>query len=216
MELDRALINLKIARSASENNIDVRFAQKSLEVSNARVNRSISSNRRVPGVVPSGRMQEQQLEAHRDKLRVEQAGRDMKKTKMECDLAQADADIAKLRLEKSIIRSPIDGMVVSLERKQGEWVEPGDTVLRVVRMNRLKIEGFVSAGDASKIMIGDEAKVNVLQPHLSDLDLTGKVVFVNPEANPVNSKVPIWVEVQNPGLKLIPGLETNLTIHIGP
>ena len=213
IELERAQVNLKIARAASENNIDVRFAEKSLEVSSARVTRSMNSNQRVPGVIPKGRVQEQQLEAHRDKLRVEQAGRDQKKSKMECDLAEADVALAKLKLEKSVIRSPIDGMVVAVERKPGEWVQPGDTVVRIVRMNRLRIEGFVSAGDASRIQVGNSATVKVLQAHLSDVEMAGHVIFVNPEANPVNSKVPIWVEVDNSKLKLIPGLETSLIIH---
>ena len=213
IELGRAEVNLKIARAASENNIDIRFAEKSLEVSSARVTRSRNSNQRVPGVIPKGRVQEQQLEAHRDKLRVEQAGRDQEKSKMECDLAEADVALAKLKLEKSVIRSPIDGMVVAVERKPGEWVQPGDTVVRIVRMNRLRIEGFVSAGDASRIQVGNSATVKLLQSHLQDVEMAGHVIFVNPEANPVNSKVPIWVEVENSELKLIPGLETSLTIH---
>jgi macrolide-specific efflux system membrane fusion protein len=212
LKLQRAEIEDRIARSAAENDIDVRFAEKSLEVSSAKVARSIDSNQRVPGVVPLGRIEEEQLVAHRDRLRVEQASRDLKVAEMHAELARTDVQLSTLLLEKASILAPIDGMVVAVEHKPGEWVEPGETIVKIVRMDRLKIEGFVPASIANQIRIGDPATAVVDQPWLQDTEFAGKVLFINPEANPVNSKVQVWVEVENSGLRLIPGLEAVLTI----
>ncbi len=125
----------------------------------------------------------------------------------------ADVELTRLILERSSIRSPIDGMIISVSAKPGEWVEPGQPIVKIVRMDRLKIEGFVPAGIASQLRIGDPASAIINQEWLQGKSFNGKVVFINPEANPVNSNVQIWVEIDNRELKLIPGLEANLTVE---
>lgn len=213
LKLRRAKIENRISRLTAENDIDLRFAEKSLEVSSAKVDRSIESNKRVPGVVPVSRIQEQELEAHRDKLRVEQAARDQKTASMQVELSATNVELSELLKDKSMIRAPIAGMVVSVDAKSGEWVEPGDTIVKVVRMDRLKIEGSVPASVASRIRVGDAATAIVNQQWLRDASFKGQVVFINPEANPVNSNVKVWIEVENKDLKLIPGLEATVTIE---
>ncbi len=213
LKLKRARIENLISRSTADNDIDVRFAEKSLEVSAARVARSMDSNQRVSGVVPAARIQEQQLEAHRDRLRVEQATRDQEIASMKVELTALDVQLSELLKDKSSICAPIDGMVVSVEAKPGEWVEPGDTIVRIVRIDRLKIEGSVPASVASQIRIGDKATAVVDQAWLRDTRFKGHVVFINPEANPVNSNVKVWIEIENSNLKLIPGLEATLTVE---
>jgi len=212
LQLKRAEIENQIARASSENDIDVRFAEKALEVAVSRVDRSNQSNQRVPGVVPAARLEEQQLEVHRDRLRVEQADRDRKTSAMQVELKTTDVEISRLLKEKASVRSPIDGMVVSVSSKAGEWVKPGDTIIKIVRLDRLKVEGYLPAKIATQIRIGDTATALIQQDWLRDHPFPGKVIFINPEANPVNSHVQVWVEIENQELKLVPGLESTLTI----
>lgn len=215
LRLKKAEIENRISKSTAESNVDVLFAQKSLEVSSNRVSRSRRSNDKVPGVVPAAKLEEQQLEMHRDQLRIEQAARDQKIATMKTELASTDVQLTKLLLDKSVIRSPIDGMVVAVEAKPGEWLQPGETVIKIVRMDRLKVEGFVPANIASQMRIGDPALAVVNQEWLKNETFPGKVVFINPEANPVNANVQIWIEIENRDMKLIPGLDTTLTISFG-
>ena len=37
------------------------------------------------------------------------------------------------------------GIVEKIYRNEGEWVQPGDPIMRVVQMDELKIEGFINA-----------------------------------------------------------------------
>jgi multidrug efflux pump subunit AcrA (membrane-fusion protein) len=52
-------------------------------------------------------------------------------------------------IERRKIVAPIDGFVNEVYKHKGEWCQPGDPVLELVRMDRLEIEGFVYAADAS-------------------------------------------------------------------
>lgn len=212
VELKRANARHEIASTKRDNKIDIQFARKSAEVSSARLNRSLNSNHRAPGVVSRGKIQELELEAHRDNLRVEQATKNIKVAGMETKLTEADVELARNKIEKTNIFSPLTGVVVMVDKKPGEWVEPGETVVKVVRLDRLRLEGFVPASQAGRISIGDSSKVLFEQDWLSNQKLEGKVVFVNPEANPVNSQVEVWVEIDNPDQKLLPGLEATIEI----
>ena len=216
LRLKRARIEDQISRSTAANNIDIRYAQKSLEVTTSRVTRSQKSNQMVPGAVPLSRIQQQELERHRDQLRVEQAQRDQKIADMQVEASATDVDLNKLLVDKTIVVSPIEGMVVGVETKPGEWVEPGNTILKIVRMNRLKVEGFVPAEIASQMKVGDPASARFGQKWLKSQAFPGKVIFINPEANPVNAMVQVWVEIDNSDLKLIPGLKADLDVVYAP
>ncbi len=50
-------------------------------------------------------------------------------------------------------------------------------------------------------------------PGIAGTDFEGAVVFVSPEADPVNKTVRVWAEVENKKLMLRPGLSGNLTIY---
>ena len=213
LEHRRAKAKHRIAVAKSENQIDIQFAKKSAEVSSAKLARSLSSNQRAPGVVSRGRLQELELETHRDKLRIEQATKNLEVAKMEMDLTQADIELSENAMAKANILSPIGGVVVLVEKNPGEWVEPGDTVLKVVRLDRLKLEGFVTVSQAGKIKIGDSAKVFFEQDSMTATEVNGKVTFINPEANPVNSQVEVWVEIDNRDGSLMPGLEASIIVE---
>ena len=213
LEHRRAKAKHRIAVAKSENQIDIQFAKKSAEVSSAKLARSLSSNQRAPGVVSRGRLQELELETHRDKLRIEQATKNLEVAKMEMDLTQADIELSENAMAKANILSPVGGVVVLVEKNPGEWVEPGDTVLKVVRLDRLKLEGFVTVSQAGKIKIGDSAKVFFEQDSMAATEVSGKVTFINPEANPVNSQVEVWVEIDNRDGSLMPGLEASIIVE---
>ena len=212
LELKRAKAKHRISKAKAENQIDIEYAKKSAEVSSAKLGRSKNSNQRAPGAVSRGRLQELELEVHRDRLRIEQATRDLEVAKMELELAQTDVELSEHAIEKMNIRSPINGSVVLIEKNVGEWVEPGDTVLKIVRLDRLRLEGFVPASVAGRINVGDKTKVVFEHQWIAKKEIEGKVTFLNPEANPVNSQVEVWIEIDNPDQKLIPGLEAKIVI----
>lgn len=215
VRLKRAELERQISLLTAENDVDVRFAEKALEVSQAQVSRSLESNRLVPGVVPEARINEQQLEVHRDSLSLEQARRDQRVAALQVNLKSEDVALSRILLDRSDIRSPLDGMVVAVETRAGEWVEPGVTVAKIVRLDRLRVEAFVPAQAASTLSVGDPAVVTPKQAWLAEQEFRGRLVFINPEVNPVNAHVQVWIEVDNPELKLLPGLEVALTLQPG-
>ena len=90
--------------------------------------------------------------------------------------------------------------------------KPGDPVVRVVRMNRLRAEGFVSA-EKMDMLRGNRAVS--LVAHAGDANTitrSGRIVFISPEIDPVNNEARFWVEFENPSLDILPGMRVSVEV----
>ncbi|MGL5097563.1 MAG: efflux RND transporter periplasmic adaptor subunit, partial [Planctomycetia bacterium] len=74
------------------------------------------------------------------------------RTKMEVMKSAAEAAAAQLEYHK--IRSPVDGVVVQRVKQEGESVEALEPVLRVIAVDRVKIEAAVNVRYADRVRAG--------------------------------------------------------------
>jgi multidrug efflux pump subunit AcrA (membrane-fusion protein) len=158
---------------------------------------------------------EQQQTVERIRLEVEQARRDVKLATITRDIEQRTVELSKLALAKRQIRAPLRGVVAEVFRHAGEWVEPGTRVMRLVRLDRLRAEGFVKADLISGNLRGTPAAITVRRTGQRPMTFQGEVTFVSPEIDPVNGQVRVWAEVDNPKLLLRPGMKAEMTISMG-
>ena len=128
-----------------------------------------------------------------------------------------DVAVAQRDLDRRGIKSPLAGIVVQILRHKGEWVEPGAKVVRVLRIDRLRAEGFVAARDVQRNLTGAAATVTVTLPDKSQVEVRGKIVFVSPEIDALNQQVLVWAEVDNPAPQFVlrPGMKASMTVEAG-
>jgi macrolide-specific efflux system membrane fusion protein len=107
-------------------------------------------------------------------------------------------------------------VVVQVQRHRGEWVKPGEVVVRILRLDRLRAEGFLRADQWSDDLQGCQGRVLVDLPKAPGAEFPAKVVFVDPEIDPVNSQVRVWAEVENRGLRLRPGMKARMALEAKP
>jgi macrolide-specific efflux system membrane fusion protein len=103
---------------------------------------------------------------------------------------------------------------VRVDRHRGEWVEPGDPVLRILRIDRLRAEGFVKVHHTEHDLENCLVTLKVNLPGEPGAVFPGKVVFLSPEVDPVNAQVRIWAEIENRGTRLRPGMRATMSIHV--
>jgi multidrug efflux pump subunit AcrA (membrane-fusion protein) len=131
-------------------------------------------------------------------------------------LREHDVAVAQRELDRRAIRSPLAGVVVQILRHKGEWVVPGDKVVRVLRIDRLRVEGFIAARDLHQSLHGSAAAVTVTLPNQQTVEVRGKVVFVSPEIDIVNQQVLVWAEIENAGPQFVlrPGMKATLAMEL--
>ena len=215
LELARLKTATEIAKKKHASDIDKRLAIKSQAVAENEYQRATQANARVRDTYPLNEIDRLKLIADRAKLEVERA---IYMTEMAAlDIAQTEHEYRKSYeiYTRHQITSPVAGVITSVEKKVGEWVEPGADLLRIVRLDRLRIEGFITAEQTVANLVGRDAQVTVVIGERSH-ETTGKVVFVSPDVNSINSLVRVFLEIENTQNQLRPGLQVKANILATP
>lgn len=213
LEVEKAKVDFDIAAREAKNDVNIRFAKKSLEVAAAELMRSEEALSIAEKSVSQTEMDRLRLLVEKSRLEIEQSEEKTAIAKLTAQLRDAELQIVKTQLKKHLIESPIQGMVVAVFRRTGEWVETSDSVVKVVRIDRLRAEGFIRNEEAMIELIGSKATVTVDIPNREPIQVEGEVTFVDPEVDPVNGQVRVWVDLENEDLKLRPGLRASMTIQ---
>lgn len=212
--LDKISVDHAIAVRQSKDNTLVEFARKALEVSKSELQRAVSANSEVDLAVSQSEVDRLQLVVEKNRLEVDKATIDLDVLKLTEKMRLIEKTQAARQLEEFKIRSPCDGLVVQVDKQVGEWVEPGTTIARVVRIDVLRVEGQIPVEHASLKL--KQAKVSVvaqLSPNQS-IEKQGEIIFVSLEANPVDKLVRVVAEIRNEDLTFRPGLPVKMSIKL--
>ncbi len=195
--LVKAQLEEAMALQRSENDVNVRLARTSLKLAQIDLRRAEDSNKRYTNSVTEAELDRFRLAVERGLLEVEQAEKDLETARLGLQAAQNLVVLAETNLERRSIRAPIDGQVVEIMRRKGEWVQLGEPVVRIVQTNLLRAEAFVDTRVLIEDILERPAVLLVDVPGHGPLSFHGTVTFVSPEANPINGQVRIWAEIKN-------------------
>lgn len=212
LALKRAEVELENARTQAGSRIAVRFAEKSREVADAELQRAADSLERYPRSISATEIDRLRLTAEKAALAVEQANFEFQLAQFAARLREAELELATENVKRRQITSPLDGIVVEVTRREGEWIEASKTVFRMVRIDRLRAEGFLHADQITEDLVGRDIVLKTVLSGGKPVEFSGTLVFVSPEVSPVNGQVRVWAELENPDLLLRPGLRGSMRI----
>ncbi len=103
--------------------------------------------------------------------------RDMSKS----DLAVIQTQVQQVEdeLRRSKVVAKFAGMVVQRQLKGGEYVQPGDVILRLVDIDHLEVRFAVPASYQGRVAVGDA----IVFQHSADVVLKGRVRTIIPAVN---------------------------------
>ncbi|HML95890.1 MAG TPA: efflux RND transporter periplasmic adaptor subunit [Thermodesulfobacteriota bacterium] len=130
--------------------------------------------------------------------------------------AKVALDVAKTNAEGSVIRAPIDGMVLSRSVDPGESVTADGKTLFVISsgLDEMKIDARVSEADIGRVSAGQSAKFRV-DAYPNDV-FGGTVTQVRNEPVVTNNVVTynVVVMTKNDSMKLKPGMSAEVRIVV--
>ncbi|TWU58000.1 putative efflux pump membrane fusion protein [Rubripirellula reticaptiva] len=213
-EYEAAQASYEAARLEASNDVDTRYAKRTLEVRIRELEQSIDANRGFAGAISETEIAKLQLVVDQSELAIEQADHDLAVARAKANEKQAAAKIVQARLDKHGIAAPVTGQVVEVAVEAGEWVEPGKPVVRLVTVDPIRVECFVDGQQHGPELIGRSIK---FFPKGSDGDdsaqpLVGKITYVSPELHPVTGEARLWATVGNTDKKARAGLHGRIEI----
>jgi RND family efflux transporter MFP subunit len=118
-------------------------------------------------------------------------------------MARAQAAQSGEAAARTVVTSPIAGVVSARMIENGEAVSPGDELFTVVNPGTLELEGSIAVADAARVRVG--------QPVEFTLDAVpterhrGSVARIDPTADPATRQVGVYVQLPNQGWRLVGG-----------
>lgn len=212
LQLHRAQAEATIADSLAKNDVKVRFAKKQSEVADAELRRAHESIERFNRSISQTELDKLKLEAERCVLAVEEAEHEQAVAKQTSALKRTEVAAAQQVVDRRRIEAPLEGVVVQIHRRLGEWVKPGDPVVRVMRIDRLRVEAFLAADMATVNWAGRDVRLEVEGAGNAATTYPGKLTFVSPEIDPVNGQIRVWAEIENHDRRLRPGRRGTLVV----
>ena len=80
-------------------------------------------------------------------------------TNPEVALARAKRDQARVNLERTVIRAPVDGVVARRSVQVGQQVQAGAALLSVVPLSQVHVDANFKEGQLDKVRIGQQVEV---------------------------------------------------------
>ncbi|MFV1967252.1 MAG: efflux RND transporter periplasmic adaptor subunit [Pirellulaceae bacterium] len=212
-ELDR-----DAEQARADDDIEVRYAIKSHELAKVELQQDLEINRRSPGAVPRSEIRRKQLAENRAELAIDRSKLNMRIAQMTADVKNSAVMAAEDSILKRRVVAPFEGMIVDIHHKNAEWVDAGEPLLRVVRMDRLRVDGFVDGNLYNPSDVAHCAvTVEIQLAHGRKETFEGDVTYVSPIVS-VGNKYRLQAEVANRtenGQPLLrQGMTATMVIHL--
>ena len=126
------------------------------------------------------------------------------------DRAEVAVQKAKLELSRSRVRAPFAGRVANVKVQPGQWVRPGDELMTIVELSRVKVDVQVLEGQIAFLTPGRSARVHFAA--FPDESFVGRIETINPMVDQSTRSARVVVSVPNPEGKLLPGMYARVSL----
>jgi len=119
------------------------------------------------------------------------------------ELTRAQLASASEASERTLLTSPINGVVSARMVDEGESVKDGDQVLELVDISTLELQAQVGVDEAMKVHVGSPVIFTI--DALGAQELRGRVARIDPRADPGTRQVGLAAHLSNPGGRIVAG-----------
>ena len=151
---NKAQFEFDIAKKQAASDVKLRYAKTSLEVATTEERRGLESVGKFSKSVSQSELDQLRLAKEKAALEYEQAGEDQEIARLTARLKENEVQTGTFNVERRQIVSPIAGVVVQIKRHKGEWVQLGESIVRIVRVDHLRAEAFLNSHDVSGDLAG--------------------------------------------------------------
>ena len=190
--VERASVNVAQTKSAADAEYKQAvassvLAQRKLDRTRDLVKKDFVSDQALDQADAEARVAEQRVAQAREAQRV----------------ALREYQLSAVQLGQRDVRSPFDGVVIERYRTEGERIER-EPLVRVARVDPLRVEAIVPAAQFGSILAGQGALVKTDLPNFGALN--AKVVLVDRVIDPASNSFRVRMVLPNPNNRIPAGL----------
>ncbi len=206
---ERQEIDSNLARAR----LDLEAARKSYQVLDRLVAKQAATRQELDAarqLVDQLQLRIQSLETSKGAI-VTGIDKDIAKARLQ--EAQAAAAVAQTNLDLSVIHAPMDGTLYDFDLKQGSYVNPGDAIAKVGKLDRVRVTVYVDEPDLGKVHQGE--LVIITWDALPGHQWKGQVDKLPTQIMPLGTRQvgEVGCIIENPDRDLLPNANINADIQ---
>jgi len=211
IELDREVYESRLAEAKSE--LVARKAQ--VEIAKAEAARQESDFARKEELFNKGFISKNEFETADYGYKGAEASLDLAKAQLE--QTEATLSEAKENLSKTIIKSPVDGVVLTVDVEEGQTVSASlqtPTLLTVGDLSQMEIQASVDEADVGKVKVGQRANFYVDSFPNKEFEADVAKIYYSPTIDQSVVTYDVLMYYDNSDFMLRPGMTADIVIVI--
>ncbi len=193
--LEQAELKLAIANQKANDDTSLAAAENEIGLAQEEYNRTRS-------LAAKGSKPQSELEQARFRWRLAMLKKIAAQNEKDNALGESKIEMSRMkevqeRIRRHRLTTNFDGYIIKIERDALEWVNAGETVMRVARMDRLWVQGIVNSNDVNPHeLMNRPVTITLKLARGESTDFEGKIVNVGLERSS-NVTYMVKAEVQN-------------------
>ena len=214
-ELEKAAAGLQVQVAASEaqDESEIRLAEAFVE--ETKLQADMYEEMANKGTASHTEFRQRQLAEKQARVRLIQSKIAKQQRELKWKLSQSAVILGEQKVDRLILRSPISGTVTRIDHRAGEWVQAGTTVVKIIRLDEVRIDFFVSLNQIDRTsLIGRTVKV-ISKSGTTESLFSGRITSYDPEVTSAGQiRVHATVQNQKTGdhWLLIPGMTVSMQL----
>jgi membrane fusion protein (multidrug efflux system)/multidrug efflux system membrane fusion protein/cobalt-zinc-cadmium efflux system membrane fusion protein len=134
---------------------------------------------------------------------------------LQAQVQQAEAGLLSMKsqMNDATITAPISGIIGKKYYENGDMAQPVTPLVKIVKMDRVKVKFDVTEEDLGKLSVDQSAKISVKA--YPDKFFTGQVHKISPILDPMTRMAEVEVLVENKESLLKPGMYAKVEVTTG-
>lgn len=202
--LDDENIRKQIEQAEAAYNV----ANKNLESTREKIENAKVNFERIERLYKEGAVSKQQYE----QAKLSASNTSIEALEAQVNQAKIVLEQARSELEKTIVKSPINGYAADVNVQENEFASSSQPAMRIVNTDKLKVNVGVSEQIINKIY--KDQKVDVKVKVATDQILKGTVKAVSPVPDQRTQIYPVEIEIDNADNLIKPGMFAEILFDI--
>jgi HlyD family secretion protein len=213
----QAQLESAVENAGRGSKIQLEYAQTAADVARVTYQRVLEVYNK--GAVTDTEKEQSRLEWERAKAQIKVRELENTLAEFEVQAKDAELDASVTALARRQLTAPFAGVVAERYRREGEWVQAGEPILRLMNFETMVVSGYVNSRTYSRQNVdGKPVTVEFELAGGERFELPGQITYVSPVTDSLNTRIAVKAEVANQRVGrhwlLADGETVKMTIHV--
>ncbi|HET7764233.1 MAG TPA: efflux RND transporter periplasmic adaptor subunit [Burkholderiales bacterium] len=126
--------------------------------------------------------------------------------------ARASLRAAQVKLEQTVIKAPVDGILIARNVEVGDVVQPGKELMGLAPAGETQVDVMIDERQLSRLALGQKALGSA--DAFSDQRFAAELVYINPAVDPLRGSVEVKLKVPDPPSYLVQDMTASVDIEV--